>query len=480
MAGLSKPNIIIIYYDDLGYGDLGCYSPSCVAKTPHTDALAASGRRYTDAHSAASVCTPSRYSLLTGRYCWRTWLKRSVTDGYGPSVFTPGEATLPSYLSGLGYKTAMIGKWHLGFGNGEGRFTESSPVFPERTVENWAIASDNSPNTNGFHYSYVMSASLDFPPYMYIENGLATEATSAHAEGYDEDGGVFMREGEATQGFDEVDVEPHFVAKVIDYIEAHSREGSERPFFLQYSSTGPHSPVVPTKENVSEAGDIYTAFLRQLDASVGRIVAALERTGLRDDTILILSTDHGGRDWGYEAISGHKVNGSLRGEKAMLYEGGHRVPFIISWPGKVDIGVSDHLVVQTDLFATLADIIGSPLPDRVAMDGFSFAKDLVGGTTQSRSTRRTAVHHSFVGTFAYRSGPWKLILDDQSGGFDGVYPELEMGGVPSPDKSGWRLFNLETDPGETQDVRQENTDVFDRLVEEFELVRRSEGELVLA
>ena len=154
--------------------------------------------------------------------------------------------------------------------------------------------------------------------------------------------------------------------------------------------------------------------------------------------------------------------------------------FIISWPGKVDIGVSDHLVVQTDLFATLADIIGSPLPDGVAMDGFSFAKDLVGATTQSRSTRRTAVHHSFVGTFAYRSGPWKLILDDQSGGFDGVYPELEMGGVPAPDKSGWRLFNLETDLGETHDVRQENTDVFDRLVEEFELVRRSEGEFVLA
>ena len=473
----ERPNIIIIYMDDLGIGDLETYNPASKIPTPHLNALADNARVFTDAHSASAVCTPSRYALLTGEYAWRTWLKIAVVGGYSPSVISADTPTLPEMLQNEGYQTAMVGKWHLGWGTDEGDLSKWMTGFTDAPVS-FDSPPELRPTTLGFDWFYGISASLDMPPYAYIENGVyvepPTEQIPARGKGSAYlDGGFYWRAGEIAENFDFDTVEPHLVEKVTDYIQSYGEGERDRPFFLYYASPAPHTPILPTAEfeGASEAG-IYGDFVAQTDASVGRILAALEAQDLTEDTLIIFSSDNGGINYGILTPTGHKTNADFKGQKSDLYEGGHRVPFLVSWPGVIEPGTSDELVVMTDIFATIADILDAPLENQAAVDGFSFAHALSDDGDLGLKKRDHAVMHSLFGTFAIREGDWKLILDDQSGGYGATYPSLMEGRLPDPAPETYRLYNMAADPGETVDLAARRPDIVARLSQRLAVIRQ--------
>ncbi len=476
MASPDRPNIIIIYMDDLGIGDLEAYNPASKIPTPNLNTLAHSGLVFTDAHSASAVCTPSRYALLTGEYAWRTWLKIAVVGGYSPSVISADTPTLPEMLQAESYQTAMVGKWHLGWGSDQGDLSKWMTGFTDNPVS-FDSPPDLRPTTLGFDWFYGISASLDMPPYAYLENGVYVEPPTKEIPARGEgsaylDGGFYWRAGEIAENFDFDAVEPHLVEKVTDYIKVYGEGERRQPFFLYYASPAPHTPILPADEfeNVSEAG-IYGDFVAQTDASVGRILAELQAQGLTEETLIIFSSDNGGINYGMLTPTGHRTNADLRGQKSDLYEGGHRVPFIVSWPGVIEPGTSDELVVMTDIFATIADILNVTLEDQAAVDGFSFAHALTDVDGNSQKIRDHAVMHSLFGTFAIREGDWKLILDGQSGGYGASYPALMEGRLPDPMPEDYRLYNLAVDPGETTDLAAEYPEIVVRLSERLAAIR---------
>lgn len=284
---------------------------------------------------------------------------------------------------------------------------------------------------------------------------------------------MYWREGEIAPNFDFEQVEPQLVSKVVATIEEFA--ATRKPFFIYFASPAPHTPVIPTGafRGTSDAGR-YGDFVRQTDASFGRIHSALKAAGVADKTLIILTSDNGAVNYTMLEAFDHAPNGSLRGQKSELYEGGHRVPFIVGWAENGQSGISDRLTVQTDIFATLADITGSDLLPDQAPDSFSFA-DTLGFDLQTDTKRPHAVHHSLYGTFAYRRGPWKLVLDDQGGGYGAQYPDLLQGVLEGrflePERSTYRLFNIAEDPGERIDLASENLDLVDELAAELEALR---------
>lgn len=463
----SQPNVLIVYMDDLGIGDLGTYNPATKIPTPNLDNFAARSMVFTDAHSVSSVCTPSRYGLLTGRYAWRTWLKAGVTGGYSPSVIREGEQTVAAFLKDAGYRTAMVGKWHLGFGSDEPDMSKFANGFTDKPVD-FSTPPDIRPTTLGFDYFYGLSASLDFPPYAYIENGTYEVPPSTQIperrEGEYLDGGFFWREGAKAENFEFEDVEPHLVGKVIAFIDDHARDHRSEPFFLYYASPAPHTPIMPTEEHRgrSQAGR-YGDFVAQTDASFGKIQAKLEETGLAENTIIIFTSDNGAVHYADLHQFHHRPNAPYRGMKSELFEGGHRVPFIVSWPARIAPGRSDRLVMQTDIFRTLADITDSTVAFGEAVDSFSFADSLASDLRRSTAIRSTGIMHSLFGTFSVRKRNWKLVMDDQSGGYGASYPSLREGKLPDPEFSRYRLYNLSQDLAEANDVAMQHPQLVDDL-----------------
>ncbi|NVE94369.1 sulfatase family protein [Altererythrobacter lutimaris] len=472
VATLEQPNIVLIYMDDLGYGDLALYNAAAKIETPVISELAEQGVVFTDAHSPSSVCTPSRYGLLTGRYAWRTWLKVGVLGGYSPPLIRQDELTLMQWLKRRGYSTSMVGKWHLGFGDAEPDMSKFLTGFTDEPVE-FTTDPGGGPNAVGFDYFFGLSASLDFPPYAFLENGAYVDPPDRdipeRREGEYLDGLFYWRAGEIAPGFDFEQVEPILVRKAVQQIEELSNGG--QPFFLYYASPAPHTPVLPTADfhGASQAGE-YGDFVAQTDHSVGLIVDALKRTGEWKNTILIFTSDNGAVHFSNLEEFGHVPNAPFSGQKSELTEGGHRVPFIVTWPDKVRPRVSDDLVIQTDLFATIAELLGGSLAAKDAADSFSFARALGLGAT-SGEARSSGVHHSLFGTFAYRKGNWKLVLDGQSGGYGSRYPELLEGKLPNPPRSTYRLYDLSADPTEQTDLAAEHPDLVDALAGELEAVR---------
>lgn len=447
----DRLNVIYILADDMGYGDLSSYNPRSGIPTPVLDSLAASGMMFTDAHSNSAVSTPTRYGTLTGRYSFRSPMKKGVLTGYSAPLIEPDRETVASFLRGQGYQTACIGKWHLGLN--WARKDASRPLF---TGSEWDLGDTSNvdyekgvtggPDDCGFDYSCILPASLDMSPYVYIENGQITAPVSSRVADYKEDGvrGAHYRHGDMADDFRHEDCLEHFTRKSVDYILTASQK--EKPYFLYCALTAPHSPwlIRPEFKGRSKAG-VYGDFVCMVDEAVRRICEAVRKSGEVSQTLIIFTTDNGAMWLPTDiAETGHRANGEWSGAKSDLWEGGHRVPLIASCPGVVPAGkVSDALVSSTDLFATLAEMLGVPVPKGAAGDSFSYWHILSGETTDGKapSCRSSMIYHSDKGYLALRKGDWVLLDCKGSGGWS--LPEED-----ADPKVDMQLYDLKKDPAE--------------------------------
>jgi arylsulfatase A-like enzyme len=448
-AASKPPNIVYVLADDLGTGDLGCYNPRSDIPTPHADRLAREGVRFTDMHSPSAVCTPTRYGIMTGRYCWRSRLKKGVLWGYDTNLIEPGRTTVASLLRSRGYRTAGFGKWHLGLGSGE-RVDYSKPLRP-------------GPLDHGFDYYFGIPASLDMEPYLYFENDRVIEQPTAHTPGQNKPRGVFWRPGPIAPSLRVEDVLPEIRRRAVGYIAERARQ-PEQPFFLYLPLTSPHTPWLPSAAfaGKSKAGD-YGDFAAETDDVLGSVMRALDEHRLANNTLLIFTSDNGA-DWTPQDKErfAHRANGRWRGRKRDIYEAGHRIPFIARWPGTVKAGsVSDQLGCLTDLIRTAAEITGAQIPRDAAEDSVSLLAALKG--TPRRPLREAVVHHSSEGMFAIRQGRWKLVLGRGSGG--NAQP-------PDGDGPAGQLFDLAADPEETQNLYLRESRVVARLTALLEKYQR--------
>ncbi len=441
-----RPNVIVILADDMGYGDPRCYNAESKNSTPSIDRLASQGMRFTDAHTPSSVCSPTRYGLLTGRYSWRTRLKSGVLNGYSPALVERNRPTLASLLKSKGYNTACVGKWHLGLGTAE--------------PADYALPFSLGPNSIGFDYSFVLPASLDMPPYVFIENQRTTTAPSekiGDSQMRRRGGEGFWRAGPIAPGFKHVDTLPTLAERAERFIKEQS---SDKPFFLYFPMTAPHTPWMPTDafRGRSQAG-YYGDFMAQVDATVGHLLDVLDEAKLTDNTLVIFTSDNGAH-WLPADIErwGHRANSNWRGQKADIWEGGHRVPLVVRWPGVTTAdSTSNQLVCLTDVMATLAELVDEKLPSEAGEDSFSFLSVLK-DTSPTHPLREAIVHHSSDGTFAIRQGPWKLAMKLGSHGFSEP-KHVE----PKPDGPRGQLYNLAQDPREQDNRWLAEPEIVERL-----------------
>ena len=410
-ASPALPNIVILYADDMGYGDLAIQNSGSKIPTPHLDQLARDGMRFTDAHSSSGICSPSRYALLTGRYHWRKF--HDIVDSFGPSVFAPGELTLARMLQEKGYHTACIGKWHLGWDWKALMKPDASPnpgTGYSHEAFDWSKRIPGGPLAHGFDY-YFGDDVPNFPPYTWIENDqVLTEPDSAlHLPPRPAEGGWEARPGPMVEGWDFYAVMPRLTEKCVSWIREQRK--SAKPFFLFFPWTSPHAPIVPAKpfRGKTEGGP-YGDYVMQSDTHAGQVLQALDEAGFRTNTLVIFTSDNGPEGYAYERIrkTGHRSMGSLRGLKRDLWEGGHRVPFVVRWPGVVKPGtVSDELISQIDLMATLAGAVGYTLPKGIAEDSLNLLPIWHGET--DRSPRSALVYNTMRNKFAIRQGSWVLV-----------------------------------------------------------------------
>jgi arylsulfatase A len=463
--GGGKPNIVVILADDMGYGDISCQSVDDKIHTPQMDRLAAEGMRFTDAHASSAVCTPSRYSLLTGRYNWRSRLKRQVVSGFDGPLIEPHRMTVASLLKKHGYTTACLGKWHLGLGwrTRDGQVTpwpDGKDIAEAMKVVDFSQPLAGSPNDFGFDYSYVFPAALDMAPYCWIENDRLVAAPTEYTKGGNTPVTGFWRAGPIAPGFKHVEVLPDLTHRAVKYIDDHARKSAETPFFLYFPLNAPHRPIACADfvKGSSQAGD-YGDFVVEIDWSVGKVMEALERNGIADSTLVILTSDNGcpgccnqdDRNYAVTRLYQHYPNGNLRGIKADIWDGGHREPFIVRWPGNVAPGSTNaETICLADLLATVAAIVGESLPADAGEDSFNILPALLMGSRAGRGLRQTTIHHSFEGMYAIRSGPWKLIIGQGGGGFD-PSPDTPFFRAKPDDPEG-QLYNMESDLGEKQNV----------------------------
>lgn len=481
--GAERPNIVVILADDIGYGDISCQGAKH-AKTPNIDRLAAEGRRFTDAHSPASTCTPTRRALLTGVYSWRQKPGSAIAPGDAPLSIPPGTPTLPSILKSAGYATANIGKWHLGLG-GEGGPDWNGDIKP-------------GPLEIGFDYGFFMPATGDRVPCVYVENHrivgldptdpiqvsygkkIGDEPTGAdrpemlklkHTHGHDMTivNGVgrigYMTGGKAARWKDE-DMADAFAAKAIDFIE----RSKDQPFFVYLATHGIHVPRVPHPRFAkSSPAGIRGDAIQELDDTVGKVLAALDRLKLTEKTLVIFTSDNGGvMDDGYEDVGSfdYNPNAPLRGTKGSLWEGGHRIPFLARWPGKIPAGTTcGDLIALLDLPATAAALTGQTIPAGGCRDSISFLPALLG--EKNPAPRQTFVPHvgGTNGPFGLRDGDWKYV-GTGSTGYGGGKKTVNAGGkgddkAKTKAKAGKQatspqLFNLADDLSEERDLSQSN------------------------
>ncbi len=444
----ARPNIVYILADDLGYGDVGCYNPMSKIPTPNIDRLAKEGVRFTDAHSPSSVCTPTRYSLLTGRYAWRTRLQRNVIGLFAQPLIDEKRFTVAKMLHDRGYTTACIGKWHLGWGwpkpgdSGKRDFTKPIP---------------DGPTTRGFDF-YFGTDVPNYPPYCFLENDRIVGLPSAQAPvGRDS----FNIPGPMVPGWKLVEVLPALERRAVEYIEKSAK--GDKPFFLYLPLTSPHYPVVPaaTFKGKSKAGE-YGDFVVQTDRAVGEILDALKRSGTATNTLVFFTSDNGPEISGevnpgaYDRLKkyGHASMGSLRGAKRDAWEGGHRVPFLARWPGKIREGsVCSETICHVDLMATLAALLDVELPADAGVDSVNVLPALL-GEKRKAPLREATVHHSGQGKFALRRGNWVLIFapsgDDNRERGEPAWFQKDRGYEPHGE--GGELFDLATDPAQKQNL----------------------------
>ncbi len=458
IARKSNPSIVYILADDMGYGDVGCLNPESKILTPNMDRLGREGIVFTDAHSGSAVCTPTRYGMLTGRYCWRSRLKSSVLDGYSPALIDEGRLTVASFLKSHGYRTACVGKWHLGVNWAalEGRVAGPNRVDYAKPVR-------GGPTALGFDYFYGIPASLDMAPYVYVENDRVVEAPTQQIR---EKPGYY-RGGPIAPGFKHIDVLPTLTRKAVEVIDRHTKEHPQEPLFLYFPLSAPHTPIMPTRQfqGRSIAG-AYGDFVCEVDWAVGQVVDAIARSGMLENTLVIVTSDNGcSPAAGFDKLLavGHRPSYLFRGHKADIFEGGHRIPFIAHWPRQIKPGTTcDHTICLTDLMATVAEITGGSLPDNAGEDSVSMLAALLGRAKQP--AREAVVHHSINGSFSIRSGRWKLELCAGSGGWSHPRPaETAKLGLPPV-----QLYDLIADIGEQKNLQDRHPEVVQRLTKLME------------
>lgn len=441
------PNIIVILADDLGYGDISSFNEKAAFKTPNVDKLAESGMKFTDAHTSSAVCTPTRYGLLTGRYNWRSTLKKFVLSGYSKSLIKNERLTLPEMLREQNYHTGFVGKWHLGW---DWAFTgepENIDALNSRPGVDFTQPIQNGPIDHGFDYSFGFSGSLDMPPYVYVENDMPTEVPTEKTVNYDEKG--FWRKGLTAPDFDHTMVLPDLTDQSISYIERQAE--TDQPFFLYFALPAPHTPILPTTEFIgSSNANLYGDFVLQVDDVVGQIVDSLESKNILEKTLIIFTSDNGASprsDFEELAQAGHDPSYIYRGHKADIYEGGHRIPFIVSWPDGINPRLeTDETISTVDLMATFADLTGVSLPDDAGEDSYSFLPVLM-QQEYEKPLREATVFHSLDGRFAIKKDDWKLILWPGSGGWSYPNTEEELRRLPL-----FQLYNLKEDPSEERNL----------------------------
>jgi len=437
-----NPNIIFIMADDMGIGDTTVYNPQSKIPTPHMEKLAEQGVVFTDAHSPSSMCTPTRYALLTGRYCWRTWLWRGVYGGYNRPLIKKDRMTIASLLKEYGYATACVGKWHLGWDWGlkEGRSPDEDGHYSPENID-FAKRIKEGPLRRGFDYFFGTSGcTTDDPPMCFIENDRTVGIPNMIAS---RDPANEGRKLEMVPGWRHEDADIEYSRRSIEFIEKHLDKDPEKPFFLYLPLSVPHIPWFPHEmtQGKSDAGargdQVWTA-----DWVLGQIMKTLDRHQISDNTLIIFTSDNGPR----RGVHGHKSSWHYRGEKGDLWEGGHRMPFIARWPGKIKPGsMCDELTCFTDMMATFAAIVGAQLPRDAGEDSFNILPALL-GEKLAGPIRHSLVHHN--GRLAIRQGDWKLIAGIQGNGTERGRKEL---------------FNLKADPDEKNNLYKERPEIVERL-----------------
>jgi arylsulfatase A-like enzyme len=466
----EKPNIILILADDMGPGEPS--HAGGIIPTPALDQMASEGMRFTDAHTSSSVCTPTRYGILTGRYNWRSRLKRGVLTAVdSAALMDPQRLNLPKFLQDSGYHTACIGKWHLGAD--WVKLPDTAKAYRETNHASWKVDYSqpfrNGPVDVGFDEAFFILSSLDMPPYLYLRDNRAAEIPTVNRGFPHNEYNEYQRIGAASETFDPSTCLADWAAESRRYIKRHAEDA--RPFFLYLPLNSPHTPIRPGKafKGKYKQYSWYADFIAETDWVVGEVLQQLKESEIDENTLVIFTSDNGFAP--YVKIpkmlaSGYQPSGPYRGAKASLYEGGHRVPLLVRWPGKVAAESSCKTTVcTTDFFATFADILGSneAIPDDAAEDSFSFYPCLNG---EAEPTRPFTIHHSISGKFAIRKGPWKLILTTTGGGGSGWGILPGQAQIETPSKF-VQLYDLGTDPGETRNLEDSNPDKVNELVNDL-------------
>jgi len=469
------PNIVFVFADDMGYGDVSALNPLARTKTPSIDKLVGNGITFTEAHASASVCTPSRYGLLTGRYAFRSKDAANGIGGFTKPVIEKESETLASVLKKAGYTTACIGKWHLGVGwqTKDGNQPRMNEITGYSNVD-FSKKVTGGPNDYGFDYSFIHPASLDIPPYLFLRNHQAVDADMILTTDYypnrkestvyawDKkhsneqavywEKGVWWRQGEMSRSFRVEDCFSEIVKEGVAFIDKQAAENREKPFFLYLPLTGPHTPWMPSEQfkGKSSAG-VYGDFIFDIDDAVAQIKNTLIRNGITENTILIFSSDNGAY-WPQEEVElfAHNSNQGRKGQKGDVWDGGHRVPLVISWPAKIkEAAICNQLVSLTDFFVTFCELTGQKREVGQGEDSFSFWHVLNGKT--EKVVRESMVHHSASGFYGIRMGDWKFIDGLGSGGFSNPSKLI-------PDEKGpkGQLYNIKKDALESQNLYFQN------------------------
>ncbi len=458
----DRPNIVFIMADDMGFGDVRCYNPDSKIDTPHMDKLASEGTRFTHVHTPSSLCSPSRYGLLTGRYCWRTRLKKGVlTDFYGDRpLIEKTRMTLASLLQEAGYETACIGKWHVGLS--WHTLDGTAPTYDEEENIDFSRPVIDGPLTRGFDTFYgTAGCSTSDPPYCFIKNDRTVSIPDRMIPAeIDRMPGVVT--GRMAADWSQEDVDIRLTEQAIGFIERHQQHRAKNPFFLYFVPSSPHIPWLVPESMKGASDEGPRGDLVALVAwCVGQIIRILEEQGLTANTLVIVTSDNGPR----RGANGHKSAGNLRGYKAQIWEGGHRVPFIARWPGRIEAGTrSDDLFSLTDMMASFSALVGRDLPQNAGEDSYNVLPVLLGKATAENRTR-PRVFHSANGVFALQQDQWKLIQGTKGAGAgkDRVHPDSLM-------RTG-QLYNLNLDPYEEKDLWDQHPDIASKLHQTLERIK---------
>jgi len=474
LPAAEKPNIVILYADDMGYGDLGANNPDSKIPTPHLDRLTRQGLRLTDGHSSSGICTPSRYALLTGRFHWRKF--HGIVQAFGPPSIDPEELTLPEILKERGYRTACIGKWHLGWQwdeilrpDAQVTTNRGNRVIRPEAFD-WSQPIPGGPTSHGFDH-YFGDDVPNFPPYAWFEDDRVVGQPSVMLTETPKtpEGHWSARPGPAVEDWDFWGVVPRLAEEAVDWIA--EQKGKPEPFFLYVPFNSPHSPIVPTEAYVgsSQAGP-FGDFVHMTDAMAGKILDALQEHGFEENTLIIFTADNGAENYAYQRVKNydHWSSAPFRGVKRDLYEGGHHVPFVVKWPGKIPAGsTSDALTSQVDLLGTIAAIVDYPLPPDTAHDSYNQLPVWTSGET---SPRQTIVHNTFANAYAIRDGKW-LLVDAASGSHNRVPKWFnQQRGYPQDDQPG-ELYDLQNDPAQKENLYAARPELVQQLKQKLQSIQ---------